>query len=276
MDAINFNNIINLNCSLKESTEESEKVFLYSDDNDKAQPKYPIKVQFSDVFKTMLKNLNTLTLNAPNIIKEKKFSCKKLFNNYSNITAYKINENLNKKKFASIKNNFQFNKNSDNNNNSKILNLSNSNSLNNIFSYMDIYSMSSLNNSKNSNNSEKIRNLTENKRKRQNSHNGVKEDSKKIYNDIINICKTISSIDSNLIEIKERQNELLIDNSYDETTLICKNKEIATIYINENSVQRVHIIKGNKIFTEEIDISNNLKNIKKYFNRILNKLKKSK
>ncbi len=275
---INFDNITNLNCSLKESGDDDEKILLYSDDNDKNPPKIQTKIQFNDVFKTMVKNLNILSLNASNIIQEKKFSCKKLFNNFQTIRANKIDENIKKKKFISINDKSQFNNHIDNNNNNNLMNLSksNSNSMSNIFSNIDINSINSLNYSKSSNNSEKIRNLTENKRKRQNSHNESKEDSEKVFNDILNICKNISNIQSNLIEIKGKGNELLNDNNNNEITLVCKEKEIASIYLNENVVQRIHIIKDNKFYTEENEISNKLKNIRKYFNRILNKLKKSK
>ena len=275
---INFDNITNLNCSLKESGDDDEKILLYSDDNDKNPPKIQTKIQFNDVFKTMVKNLNILSLNASNIIQEKKFSCKKLFNNFQTIRANKIDENIKKKKFISINDKSQFNNHIDNNNNNNLMNLSksNSNSMSNIFSNIDINSINSLNYSKSSNNSEKIRNLTENKRKRQNSHNESKEDSEKVFNDILNICKNISNIQSNLIEIKGKGNELLNDNNNNEITLVCKEKEIASIYLNENVVQRIHIIKDNTFYTEENEISNKLKNIRKYFNRILNKLKKSK
>ena len=275
---INFDNITNLNCSLKESGDDDEKILLYSDDNDKNPPKIQTKIQFNDVFKTMVKNLNILSLNASNIIQEKKFSCKKLFNNFQTIRANKIDENIKKKKFISINDKSQFNNHIDNNNNNNLMNLSksNSNSMSNIFSNIDINSINSLNYSKSSNNSEKIRNLTENKRKRQNSHNESKEDSEKVFNDKLNICKNISNIQSNLIEIKGKGNELLNDNNNNEITLVCKEKEIASIYLNENVVQRIHIIKDNTFYTEENEISNKLKNIRKYFNRILNKLKKSK
>jgi hypothetical protein len=277
MDSINFDSIASLNCSLKETADEDEKILLYSDDNEKAALKLPPKIQFNDVFKTMVKSLNILSLNVPNILKEKKFSCKNLFHNFKSIKANKIDENIKKLKFVSIKDKSHLNKNPETNNNNLLnLNKGNSHSMSNIFSYSDISSMNSLNYSKGSNNSENIRNLTEHKRKRQNSHNDVKEDSKEVLNDILNICKSISSIQNNLIEIKGRQNQLLNDNNNKEITIVCKEKEIASISFNDNVVQKIHIIKDNKFFTEENDISNKLKNLRKYFNRILNKLKKSK
>ena len=276
MDSINFDSIASLNCSLKETADEDEKILLYSDDNEKAALKLPPKIQFNDVLKTMVKSLNILSLNVPNILKEKKFSCKNLFHNFKSIKANKIDENIKKLKFVSIKDKSHLNKNPETNNNNLLnLNKGNSHSMSNIFSYNDISSMNSLNYSKGSNNSENIRNLTEHKRKRQNSHNDVKEDSKEVLNDILNICKSISSIQNNLIEIKGRQNQLLNDNNK-EITIVCKEKEIASISFNDNVVQKIHIIKDNKVFTEENDISNKLKNLRKYFNRILNKLKKSK
>ena len=277
MDSINFDSIASLNCSLKETADEDEKILLYSDDNEKAALKLPPKIQFNDVLKTMVKSLNILSLNVPNILKEKKFSCKNLFHNFKSIKANKIDENIKKLKFVSIKDKSHLNKNPETNNNNLLnLNKVNSHSMSNIFSYNDISSMNSLNYSKGSNNSENIRNLTEHKRKRQNSHNDIKEDSKEVLNDILNICKNISNIQNNLIEIKGRQNQLLNDNNNKEITIVCKEKEIASISFNDNVVQKIHIIKDNKFFTEENDISNKLKNLRKYFNRILNKLKKSK
>ena len=277
MDSINFDSIASLNCSLKETADEDEKILLYSDDNEKAALKLPPKIQFNDVLKTMVKSLNILSLNVPNILKEKKFSCKNLFHNFKSIKANKIDENIKKLKFVSIKDKSHLNKNPETNNNNLLnLNKGNSHSMSNIFSYSDISSMNSLNYSKGSNNSENIRNLTEHKRKRQNSHNDIKEDSKEVLNDILNICKNISNIQNNLIEIKGRQNQLLNDNNNKEITIVCKEKEIASISFNDNVVQKIHIIKDNKVFTEENDISNKLKNLRKYFNRILNKLKKSK
>ena len=277
MDSINFDSIASLNCSLKETADEDEKILLYSDDNEKAALKLPPKIQFNDVLKTMVKSLNILSLNVPNILKEKKFSCKNLFHNFKSIKANKIDENIKKLKFVSIKDKSHLNKNPETNNNNLLnLNKGNSHSMSNIFSYNDISSMNSLNYSKGSNNSENIRNLTEHKRKRQNSHNDVREDSKEVLNDILNICKSISNIQNNLIEIKGRQNQLLNDNNNKEITIVCKEKEIASISFNDNVVQKIHIIKDNKVFTEENDISNKLKNLRKYFNRILNKLKKSK
>ena len=276
MDSINFDSIASLNCSLKETADEDEKILLYSDDNEKAALKLPPKIQFNDVLKKMVKSLNILSLNVPTILKEKKFSCKTLFHNFKSIRANIIDENIKKLKFVSIKDKSQLNKNPENNNNNLLnLNKGNSNSMSNIFSYNDISSLNSLNYSKGSNNSESIRNLTEHKRKRQNSHNDIKEDSKEVLNDILNICKSISNIQNNLIEIRGRQNQLLNDNN-NEITIVCKEKEIANISYNDNVVQKIHIIKDNKVFTEENDISNKLKNLRKYFNRILNKLKKSK
>ena len=61
-----------------------------------------------------------------------------------------------------------------------------------------------------------------------------------------------------------------------ETTILCKDKEIATIYLNENIVQKIHINKSNKIFTEKNEISDNLKKIKRDLNKIYNKLLKNK
>lgn len=275
MDSINFDSIASLNCSLKETADEDEKILLYSDDNEKAALKLPPKIQFNDVLKTMVKSLNILSLNVPNILKEKKFSCKNLFHNFKSIKANKIDENIKKLKFVSIKDKSHLNKNPETNNNNLLnLNKGNSHSMSNIFSYNDISSMNSLNYSKGSNNSENIRNLTEHKRKRQNSHNESKEDPKKVFDDILTISNNISNIQHNLTEIKGKLNELLNDNNNKEISIFCKGKEIASIYFNENIIQRIHIIKDNKYYTEENEIYNKLKNIRTYFNRICNKLKR--
>ena len=146
--------------------------------------------------------------------------------------------------------------------------------MSNIYSLIDINSISSLNFSKSSSNSEKNINFIENKRKRQNSHNESKEDPKKVFDDILTISNNISNIQNNLTEIKGKLNELLNDNNNKEISIFCKGKEIASIYFNENIIQRIHIIKDNKYYTEENEIYNKLKNIRTYFNRICNKLKR--
>ena len=266
MEPINFDNIANLNFYKKENNEyDDEKILLYSDDNDKIPPIIGNKIQFNDTFKLMVNKLNILSLNASNIINEKKFSSKELFQKYSNIQAFKKEEDLKKMKFISSKDIDKLSLN--NNNNSLNLNQSNSNSMNNIFNLSDL----NVNLSKSSINSNKLSNLTENKRKRQDI-NEPRENTKKIFNDILNICRNISNLKNNIIEIKKEQNELVDENENSINTIICNNKEIVTIYFNENKVQRIHIIRNNKTFTEEKDIYENLKKIKRELNKILNKL----
>ena len=273
MEDINFDNISNLKFNKKENNEfDDEKILLYSDDNDKIPTIFGNKIQFNDTFKLMLNKLNILSLNASDIINEKKFSCKELFQKYSNIQALKKEEELKKINFISSKDIDKLNLNN-NNNNSLQLNKSNSNSMNNLFNLSDL----NMNLSKSSINSNKMRNLTENKRKRQESNNNEgRENTKVLFNDILTICQNISNLKNNLIEIRKEQNELINDNENSVNTIVCNNKEIVTIYFNENEVQRIDIIKNNKIFTEEKDIYENLKKIKRELNKILNKFEKNK
>ena len=273
MEDINFDKIANINFYKKENNEfDDEKILLYSDDNDKIPPIIGNKIQFNDTFKLMVNKLNILSLNASDIINEKKFSCKELFQKYSNIQSFKKEEELKKIKFISSKDIDNLNLNN-NINNSFNLNKSNSNSMNNIFNLSEL----NMNLSKSSINSNKIRNLTENKRKRPERNNEERENTKKLFDDILNICNTISNLKNNIIEIKkEEQNELINEDKNYVNTIICNNKEIVTIYFNEKEVQRIHIIKNKKIFTEEKDIYENLKKIKRELNKILNKIEKNK
>ena len=82
----------------------------------------------------------------------------------------------------------------------------------------------------------------------------------------------ISNLKNNFIEIKNEPNEIINENENIETTILCKDKEIATIYLNENIIQKIHINKNNKIFTEEKEISDNLYKIRRDLNKVYNKL----
>ena len=270
MELINFNTIANISCSKKENKEDEDKIFLYSDDSDKLPVNNKIKNQFSDNISKMNEKLKILSLNASNIIQEKKFSNKNLLQKYSNIQVFKTKEDLDKIKFKS---NHDF---ADiyNNNNSNIL-INNTNNLNEM-NHLSLNNDSNIIYSKSSNNSENKRSLTEKKRKRGNNINENKEDSKKLFQDILNICQNISSLKNNFIEIKNETNEILSENENMETTIFYKNKEVATIYLNENIIKKIHVNKSNKIFTEENDISDNLMKIKKNLNKIYNKLLKNK
>ena len=94
MELINFNTIANISCSKKENKEDEDKIFLYSDDSDKLPVNNKIKNQFSDNISKMNEKLKILSLNASNIIQEKKFSNKNLLQKYSNIQVFKSKEDF--------------------------------------------------------------------------------------------------------------------------------------------------------------------------------------
>ena len=272
MEKINFGAIANINCSKKESIEEEEKIFLYSDDSDKMQPNNQNKNHFRDVFSKMNEKLRKLSINASDIIKENQFSHKTLLKEYSNIQAFKSEQEFNKMKFQSsrdldnlIKDNINININYINSNSN------NFNNLNNLYKNSDSFKI----NSRSSHSSGKDKSFTEKKRKRVNNINENKDETKKLFNDILNICQNISNAKNNFIEIKKESLELLNEDNI-ETTIISGNKEVAKIYLNDNIVKKIHINKGNKTFTEEKEISDNLKKIKRELNKILNKLTKNK
>ena len=78
-----------------------------------------------------------------------------------------------------------------------------------------------------------------------------------------------------MIEIKKESAELLNEDNI-ETTIISGNKEVAKIYLNDNIVKKIYINKSNRTFTEEKEICDSLKKIKRELNKILNKLTKNK
>ena len=273
MEKINFDTIANINCSKKENKEEEEKIFLYSDDSDKILFNNQIKNQFRDAFSKMNENLKKLSLNASDIIKEKQFSHKTLVKEYTNIQAFKTEQDFNKMKFKSssdfdnlFKDNINININFINSNSN------NYNNLNNIYKNSDSFKI----NSKSSNSSGKDKSFKEKKRKRVNSNNNEsKDETKKLFNDILNICQNISNAQNNLIEIKKESAELLNEDNI-ETTIISGNKEVAKIYLNDNIVKKIYINKSNRTFTEEKEICDSLKKIKRELNKVLNKLTKNK
>ena len=273
MEKINFDTIANINCSKKENKEEEEKIFLYSDDSDKILLNNQIKNQFRDAFSKMNENLKKLSLNASDIIKEKQFSHKTLVKEYTNIQAFKTEQDFNKMKFKSsrdfdnlFKDNINININFINSNSN------NYNNLGNIYKNSDSFKI----NSKSSNSSGKDKSFKEKKRKRVNSiNNENKDETKKLFNDILNICQNISNAQNNLIELKKESAELLNEDNI-ETTIISGNKEVAKIYLNDNIVKKIYINKSNRTFTEEKEICDSLKKIKRELNKVLNKLTKNK
>ena len=276
MEPINFHNIANITCSKKEIKEDDDKIFIYSNDDESDNiPQKQNKNQFNDVFERMRVKLQQLSENASDIIKNKKFSNKTLLEKYSNIQAYKTEDDWKKKKFRSINELGQINNNNGINNITLMnINKNDNKNINNVLSSNDL---NIINSSKSSNSSFKnSSSLTEKKRKRQNSINSNKEDNNKIFNDILNICQKISNIQDNIIKINKESNELYSDNENTATTIISHDKEIATIYLNENIIQKIHIIKTNKMVTEEKEISDCLKKIKRELNKKLNKLTKNK
>ena len=270
MELINFNTIANINCSKKENKEDEDKIFLYSDDSDKILINNQIKNQFRDNFSKMSEKLKILSLNVSNIIQEKKFSHKILLQKYTNLQVFKTKEDFDNILFKSNHDISDINNNNINNNSniSKNHNTNNINKINNLLLNNELNIM----NSKSSNNSGNNRSFIEKKRKRGNNNNGNNEDSKKLFHDILNICQNISNLKNNFIEIKNEPNEIINENENIETTILCKDKEIATIYLNENIIQKIHINKNNKIFTEEKEISDNLYKIRRDLNKVYNKL----
>ena len=270
MDLINFNTIASINCSKKENKEEEEKIFLYSDDSDKIPPNNPNKNEFRDAFSKMKEKLQKLSINANDIIHEKQFSHKIFLEKYTNIQAFKNEQDFNKIQFKSSRDFDNLLKINISNNNINLIN--SDNNINNIFKNSDSFKI----NSKGSNSSGRNKSFTEKKRRRENGINDNKNDTKKLFSEILNICQDISNLRNNVIKIKKETNKFFNENEDVENTIVCNDKEIATIYLNENIVTKIHMIKNNKIFTEEKEISDNLKKIKRELNRILNKLKKNK
>ena len=266
MDSINFHNIANINCSKKETKDEDDKIFIYT--NDKLNVNFSKinknKNQLNEAFKKMMGKIGQFSYNASDIIKNKQFSHKKLLQKYSNIQAFKDEDDLKNINFKSIK-------------------LFNSNDINNIIlnNHDDIVDNNDLNQNSRSSNGSKNKSFTEKKRKNQNdvnilNDNKKKEDTKIIFNDILNISKKISNIKSDVIKLNTDTNDLYNENEYTETKIIYNDKEIETIFINDNKVQKIHIISNDKTIINEKEILDNLKKLRKNMNKVLNKLAKNK
>ena len=161
MELINFNTIANISCSKKENKEDEDKIFLYSDDSDKLPVNNKIKNQFSDNISKMNEKLKILSLNASNIIQEKKFSNKNLLQKYSNIQVFKTKEDYDK---ISFKSNHNFTDIYNNINNCNILINYKTNNFNKI-NNLSLNNDSNINYSKSSNNSGNNRSFTEKKGK---------------------------------------------------------------------------------------------------------------
>ena len=116
----------------------------------------------------------------------------------------------------------------------------------------------------------------DNKRKRQNSIHENKDDTKKLFNDILDISQKISNLNNDVIKINAETSESCEDSENIEAIINCSNDELATVYLSENIVQQIIIPKSNKIITEEKEILVHLKKIKIYLNEMLNKLSKTK
>lgn len=244
MDSINFHNIANINCSKKETKDDDDKIFIYT--NDKLNVNFSKinknKNQLNEAFKKMMGKIGQFSYNVSDIIKNKQFSHKKLLQKYSNIQAFKDEDDLKNINFKSI---------------------------------------NDLNQNSRSSNSSKNKSFTEKKRKNQNdvnilNDNKKKEDTKIIFNDILNISQKISNIKSDVIKLNTDTNDLYNDNEYTETKIIYNDKEIETIFINDNKVQKIHIISNDKTIINEKEILDNLKKLRKNMNKVLNKLAKNK
>ena len=204
--------------------------------------------------------------NASKIMNEKKFSCKTLFKNYSNIQLF------NPKEFKPITNIQQLSN----------INLNEKNSIhdNNCIESNKYYNPSNFS-SKHSNgfqiNLGKSRNLTETKRNRSNDDNEKEENSKELFNKILYISKNISKSNENIIKIENESNELFNDDDErKEIKLVFGGKTIATIYSEKNNVVKIYIHKKEKAITEPKEIHDYLKMIKRDLCKIQEKVKGNK
>ena len=261
MDAINFNHITNLNYSKSDNTEDNEKILIYSDDNKQIYARNYNK--FNDIFQTMEGKLIISLNNASKIMNEKKFSCKTLFKNYSNIQLF------NPKEFKPITNIQQLSN----------INLNEKNSIhdNNCIESNNYYNPSNFS-SKHSNgfqiNLGKSRNLIETKRNRSKDDNEKEENSKELFNKILYISKNISKSNENIIKIENESNELFNDDDErKEIKLVFGGKTIATIYSEKNNVIKIYIHKKEKAITEPKEIHDYLKMIKRDLCKIQEKVK---
>ena len=263
MEPLDFNNITSVNNSEKEFKEENDQIFIYL--KDEGSDDIPQENTSRDAFREMIEKMKQLSENASYIIKNKKFSHKTLFQKYSNIKYIKSEEDSEIIKSKPINEIEQINKNYINTNNIILKD-------NNI--KLSKHDINPINNTKINIYSDKDERFLENKRKRLNSIHENKDDTKKLFNDILDISQKISNLNNDVIKLNAEPSESCEDSENIEAIINCSNDELATIYLNENIVQKIIIAKSNKIITEEKEISVHLKKIKSYLNAMLNKLNK--
>ena len=265
-DAINFNNIANLNYSSNKS--DNEKRFILEDEEEELPKINKIKITFNEALQKMKKNFEKLSNNVPYIIKEKKFSYNYLIQNYKN---NQILQNL--KQGNSLKNNYVNNSTRIVENNLKIdknMNNKGNNNINNK-NKIELNNLDS-NSSKSSKNSNKMIGI---KTKRENNNKEYKKEAKHLFEQILKICKQISELNKDNIKIIEENDDIQNEESK-EKTIIYNNKKIVSVYLYDNKIQKIIIHEDNKIYIEENKIIDNLIIIKNNMKKILDMLNKKK
>ena len=301
---INFNNITGLNCTYKsqyhhnvEDNYTNDNILLFGDSDDeieKEEIKKNKKLEFERILYQTKQKFLLLSEKTEQIINNKNFSLKKILANNLNIQAIPQDDKKNNNTIKNINSNGNYNtninKNENNNNymdnnnfNKNILSPSNNNYMNlkmkNHFKVVEPFN--SNNNKSNTliDTSDDIKspNLIGKKRKQEKNNNTIEKimnDTQVIFNEILLICQAFSNISNDIIR-KEEQNILNNDNEDLETTIFIRNKQIATIYLNDNIINKIYVFKSKQYLINENEILSQLKIIKKSMNTIVNNLRKN-
>jgi hypothetical protein len=301
---INFNNITSLNCSYKsqyhhnaEDNYTNDNILLFGDSDDeieKEEIKKNNKLEFERILYQTKQKFLLLSEKTEQIINNKNFSLKKILANNLNIQAISQDDKKNNNPIKNINsngnNNTNINKNENNNNymdnnnfNKIILSPSNNNYMNlKMKNHFKVVEPFNSNNNKSNiliDTSDDIEspNLIGKKRKQQKNNNTIEKiinDTQVIFNEILLICQAFSNINNDIIR-KEEQTILNNDNEDLETTIFIKNKQIATIYLNNNIINKIYVFKSKQYLINENEILSQLKIIKRSMNTIVNNLRKN-
>ena len=301
---INFNNITSINCSYKsqyyhnaEDNYTNDNILLFGDSDDeieKEEIKKNNKLEFERILYQTKQKFLLLSEKTEQIINNKNFSLKKILANNLNIQAISQDDKKNNNTIKNINsignNNTNINKNENNNNymdnnnfNKIILSPSNNNYMNlKMKNHFKVVEPFNSNNNKSNiliDTSDDIEspNLIGKKRKQQKNNNTIEKiinDTQVIFNEILLICQAFSNINNDIIR-KEEQNILNNDNEDLETTIFIKNKQIATIYLNNNIINKIYVFKSKQYLINENEILSQLKIIKRSMNTIVNNLRKN-
>jgi hypothetical protein len=301
---INFNNITSINCSYKsqyhhnaEDNYTNDNILLFGDSDDeieKEEIKKNNKLEFERILYQTKQKFLLLSEKTEQIINNKNFSLKKILANNLNIQAISQDDKKNNNPIKNINsngnNNTNINKNENNNNymdnnnfNKIILSPSNNNYMNlKMKNHFKVVEPFNSNNNKSNiliDTSDDIEspNLIGKKRKQQKNNNTIEKiinDTQVIFNEILLICQAFSNIKNDIIR-KEEQNILNNDNEDLETTIFIKNKQIATIYLNNNIINKIYVFKSKQYLINENEILSQLKIIKRSMNTIVNNLRKN-